>query len=171
MPLLEGLPLVNLATRWHRNALLRFSLVGVLGGVACGGPREGQVTRGSLHEEIPCSSPTQPGCSHCCEEMLGPANEVICFRRSLAESRSRAGTRGYGQGELLVQGPCPGDCRHCARCTVDKRESYDTLVRSGCDCNDPQIRFFMSQGDPCFGYGCPCVCDQLRQLSECAADR
>lgn len=129
---------------------------------------------GGTAPPIPCGSPSQVGCALCCEEARGPAGEMLCYRRSQAEPdpHSREGVReGYGQGELFRQGACPAGCPFCALCTVDQKREYDGLLREGCDCTDPQVRHFMAQGDPCFGYGCPCTCEQLRRLADCAASR
>lgn len=146
--------------------LRRLAVFGGVSGqllVACGAKQGGGA--GSVTEELPCSSPSQSGCAQCCEEMIGPTEEVVCFRRSVAKSTGREGVRGYGEGELLWSMRCPGSCRPCAPCTVDRQQAYDALRSRGCDCTLPQLSG--AQIDPCYAYGCPCICDQLRRLVDC----
>jgi len=94
---------------------------------------------GPLHPEAPkaCRDPEESGCARCCLS----STSTLC--RARLRAAAGAGETGapasYGEPEES-DGPCPGDCRPCARCTRYDEWRFASLTSLACDCRPGPVR-------------------------------
>lgn len=128
--------------------------------------REGQLKLPKpprLHTEKTnaCRSPAEPGCAQCCNK----SKPTACYgQHGSSEPPDNGSPPWFNAGGKLSDGPCPGDCKPCAQCTL--REEWELsqarIPDPQCDCTKtyPGI-------DHCFNpTSCGCVCGRIRGLIE-----
>jgi len=112
-------------------------------------------------ERNACRSPAEPGCAQC----GNTSKPTGCYgQHGSAEPPGNGSPPWFNAGGKLSDGPCPGDCKPCAQCTL--REEWELSQASipdpqcGCTKTYPGI-------DHCFNpTSCGCTCGSIRGLIE-----